>query len=293
MKIMKTRKILLFVLALTLISSLLVIIPSADGGKIVISEDYNSLTYNGKDYVLFPEMIKGNINETFFSDSDFALTDEQQAEISFITAYACEDVYIRISISFEKGGYLDYSYINADYIDDYERFLSNGGAEYTFFDYKNYEDVYIKGTDIFQNPIKVKSYEIYYYEVFSPVNTTSADGYFSAYSGDILFDNDGNYYYYDFNADNGEYAILYQIDSSIFQEGDIIDVPFDDGGFIVVISAVLLSLFFGAIPLAALIVCLILSFKANHPYRRGLRIAAILCAIEIVAFIATMILLLI
>ena len=90
MKIMKTRKILLFVLALTLISSLLVIIPSADGGKIVISEDYNSLTYNGKDYVLFPEMIKGNINETVLPDSKLALTDEQEAEISFITASACE-----------------------------------------------------------------------------------------------------------------------------------------------------------------------------------------------------------
>ncbi len=290
---MKTRKILLFVLALALISSLLVTIPSADGGKIVISEDYNSVTYNGNDYVYFPETIGGDRNETFISDSDFALSDEQKAEISSISAYACEDVYVHISISFEKGGYLEDYYINVDYIDDYEEFLVKGGAEYTFFDYENYEDVYIKRADIFKNPIKVKSYEVYFYEFYSPVNTVSADGYFSTYSGDILFDNDGNYYYYDFNSDDGEYAMLWQLDKSIFEEDIEFYPEFDGNDFMIGFSAVILSLFFGAIPLAALIVCLILSFRSKQPYRRGLRITAILCAVELVAFITTMILLLV
>lgn len=289
---MKTRKILLFVLALTLISSLLVIIPSADGGKVVISEDYNSVTYNGNDYVYSPENVRGNANETFLSDSDFALTDEQQEEISSITAYAREDVYIHISISFKKGGYLEDYYINVDYIDDYEEFLAEGGTEYTFFDYENYEDVYLKRADIFKNPIKVKSYEVYFYEIYSPVNTISADGYFWAYSGDILFDNDGNYYYYDFNSNDGENAMLWQLDKSIFEEDIEFYPEFDGNDFMIGFSAVILSLFFGTLPLATLIVCLILSFRSKQPYRRGLRITAILCAVEIVTFIVTMILLL-
>lgn len=289
---MKTRKIVLFVLAIALISSLLVIAPSADGGKVVISEDYNSVTYNGNDYVYFPENIRGNANETFLSDSDFALSDEQKAEIASITAYACEDVYIKIDISFEKGGYLEDYYINVDYIDDYEEFLTEGGTEYTFFDYENYQDVYIKRADIFKTPVKVKSYEIYYYENYSPVNTISADGYFSVYSGDILCDGDGNYYYYDFNSDDGEYAMLWQLDKSIFEEDIDLYPDYDGNDFMVGFSAVILSLFLGAIPLAALIVCLIFSFRSKQPYRRGLRIIAILCAVELVTFITTMILLL-
>ena len=280
-------------MALTLISSLLVIVPSADGGKIVISEDYNSVTYNRNDYVYIPENIRGSANETFLSDSDFALTKEQQEEISSITAYACEDVYMYISISFEKGGYLEDCYINVDYIDDYEEFLAEGGTEYTFFDYENYEDVYIKRADIFKNPVKVKSYEIYYYENYSTVHTISADGYFWSYSGDILFDNDGNYYYYDFNSDDGEYATLCRLDESIFEQNINFYPEFNGNEIMIGFSAVILCLFFGALPLAALIVCLILSFRSKQPYRRGLRITAIICAVELVAFITTMIILLI
>ncbi len=289
---MKTRKIVLFVLAIALISSLLVIIPSADSGKVVISEDYNSVTYNGNDYVYFPENIRGNANEIFLSDSDFALSVEQKAEIASITAYACEDVYIQIDISFEKGGYLEDYYVNVDYIDDYEEFLTEGGTEYTFFDYENYQDVYIKRADIFKNPLKVKSYEIYYYENYSPVNTISADGYFLVYSGDILCDDHGNYYYYDFNLDDGEYATLCKLDKSIFEDDIDLYPDYDGNDFMVGFSAVILSLFLGAIPLAALIVCLIFSFRSKQPYRRGLRIIAILCAVELVTFVATMILLL-
>ena len=290
---MKTRKFLLFVLALALISSLLIIVPSADGGNVVISEDYNSVTYNGNDYVYFPEAISGNSDQTFIPDSEFSLTDEQKAEISSITAYASEDVYIHISISFEKGGYLEDYYINVDYIDDYETFLAEGGAQYVFYDHENYEEIHLKRADIFKNPVKVKSYEVYYYENYSPVHTISTDGYFSVYSGDILCDNEGNYYYYDhLSAPVGEHVTLWKLDGAIFEE-DINFYPDYDGNELIIgLSAVIISLFLGAIPLAALIVCLVLSFRSKQPYRRGLRITAILCAVELVAFITTMILLL-
>ena len=289
---MKTRKILLFVLALALISSLLTIIPSADSGKITISEDYSTVTYNGKEYFYFPELI--NVYDTEDFDSEhFDLTPEQEREIHSVTAYINEGVYLRLSISFRKGGNLYDIYICVDYLDEYQQFITKGGSEYSFYDYRSYENVYIDRKDVFKSAVVINSYELLYYEKYAEVTSTSADGCLRVHSGNILYDNGGNYYYYDFNSDNGDTVTLWKLDTSIFEEDqdDVLDMPFESD-FMLGFSTVIISLFFGAIPLAGLIVCLVLSFKSKQPYRRGLRIVTLLCAAEIVTFIVTLIVLL-
>ena len=288
---MKTRKILLFVLALALISSLLVVIPSADSGKLSISEDYSTVTYNGEEYVRCPGLTYVSDSKTFYTES-FKLTQEQEREISSVTAYVREGVYLRLNIYFAKGGYLNDFYVCVDYLDDYQSFVSKGGSDYYFFDYTNYQNVYISRGVIFNTPINLKSHELLYYDTFAPVTSVSADGYIKEESGYILYDGDGNYYYYDFSLSEGASLTVWQLDTEIFEDPFNTTDIFLEGGILLGFSAVIVSLFFGAIPLADLIICFVLSFKSKQPYRRGLRIVTLLCAAEIVAFVVTLIFLL-
>lgn len=288
---MKTRRFLLFVLAIALISSLLVIIPSAKGGRLEVSEDYLTLSYNGNSYTRSSQdTLYGDYSDRLGSGSDFALTATQKQEISSIAAYIYDDVYIYLEIYFNKGGYIREYYLNDEYSDDYEYFLANGGSTYTFYNYDQYKSVSVDKKDFLTSSSVMKKHEIAYYTTFAPVETVSENGYFNIQSGYIICDSDGNYFYYDiydFESPDDNVTV-WKLDKALFVEDNIeIDIEFDNG-VVIGFAGVILSLFFGAIPLAGLIVALILSFKSKQPYRRGLRILAIICAVEIVAFVVTM-----
>lgn len=289
---MKTRKLLLFTLALALIVSLLTVIPSADSGRITISDDYSTVTYNGKEYVHFPELSYVDCSETFYEE-DFKLTAEQSSAIYSISADVREGVYLSLNVTFNKGGRMYENYICVDYLDEYQHFTDKGGAQYLFDDYRTYETVYVDREDVFKNGFTLNSYELLYFENYAHVTSTSADGLLREFSGYILYDHNGGYYYYDLSSEGSDTVTIWKLDTAIFEDEDdnLIDMPFESD-FMLGFSTVIISFFFGAIPLAGLIVCLVLSFKSKQPYRRGLRIVTLLCAAEIVTFIVTLIVLL-
>ena len=299
---MKAKKFLTFILAAVLISSLLSLFAAADGEKLEISEDYMKVTYGGKEYVRFDEYYNlgsAEVTESLSSNRDFALTAEQDREIHRISGDVYGDGdYLFLGIDFYKGGWLSAYYVSAELLDTYESFKENGGSVYFSYYYDSIEgnqEIKLGRDEIFKAPVTKKSYELNYYASFSTVYTSSADGLFEIQCGEIIHDTESNTYYFYFElADNGgDTVTLYELDRELFPTKA--ELPSDDSGAATVlklISAAVVSLFLGVVPLAALIFSVILAIKAKKPYRNGLIITALLFGVELVTFAVTIIIML-
>ena len=301
---MKKRIVLSLVSVILIACAFIIPVFAEDANALHISENYNTVTYKGEAYDLCDATYL-NLNLSSDYIYNIELTATQQNEIESVTAYDY-GAFIMLDLYFTKGGGSTLYYLNRDHDHTLIDFIGNGGSHYEIMTSGFlYDSVSFSASkhEIYGTPLYMQGYEIMQHEYYATVLNYSDDMSFEKVSGNIITDGDGNFYfvdYYQFGAENAEYfdpiyygtVQVYKItDKDILSrlDGDDTDIIIDGGGYdplpMQIISTVFLVLLLGIAPLAAAVVCLIFSFKANHPYNKFLRAIAIALAVAVVAFI--------
>lgn len=297
------KKKLLFALLAVIIILSVSIFPAfaTSNSPLSISEDYGSAEYNGALYVRLKDL---HVNLGYDYDQIFKieLTATQQKEIGDIYAYD-HGYVLQIELQFAKGGNMTFYYLRSDMLEAYEDFL--GGDVDTYIIEEGWSNIYVTCTpeDLLSVPVTLKGYEVSYYAYYADVYHENES--FRKYGGQILTDGTSYYYldHYQLGPDNAisfepskhDTITLYKItDRAILSEliandDGFTGMDYDDAVVLTIITGIVLILFFGLTPLAALILCLIFSRKAKSPYRTLWRVVAYLIAIELIAFTAVVI----
>ncbi len=317
-------KILLTVLTLTLLCSLVSLPAFALENEeqlsrdMVIEDNYQSLTFNGKIYVLIDGDCANSSTRKTIPKDNIKLSAEQESNIDTINAYA-SDMFIFLDLWFTSDESCSLDYIDAEYYDAYVAFMKGHGPRAVITNYVTLDiDFALVCTD--KTLTVDDGYKLHYYSSAFDVVTQSEDGMFSKQSGEILFGPDGKYYYFDnyglsIDSWNEGYILndahlyenitLYEITNADFinslNDMTDLDKEFEDnetgddydttGGLI--ISAFFLSIIFGFIPFVILVACIILAIMTKKPYKWVYLIAAALCALTLIAYGITFIIIII
>jgi hypothetical protein len=266
-----------------------------------ISDDYKTAEYNGYEYVRIDANHIDVRSMSYDIIYNVELTDEQSEYIIYVDAFLY-NVILKLNISYYNGGYVSYCYVRSDMLDEFESFIAGDDAKSVYTINHWTYDICATADELFSNPIQMKGYEVNYYAFFDEVYQQSSDGLFTKWSGSIIADGEGNYYYvdyYQFGADNAyqftpedhETVTVYKItDPTVISalNGDTgnSSTDYDDAVMTTIVTGAILALFLCLIPLAAFILCLVFSARARMPYRKLLRVIACLLAVEIIAFVS-------
>ena len=300
---MKKKILFAIVSVVTVISLLCLPVFATSDSPLRISEDYQTVEYNGKEYVRvdgYPVITGDNWDN--ISDFDIDLTATQEREIESIYASDYGSI-IEIELFYNKGGYELYYYIREDRLEDLLSFQNGDPFLYECED--TYIDVYFTASpdQLKSNPVTMKGYEISYYNRYVEIYGNSEDGRFQKHCGYIMHDYEDNYYFVDFYqfgakeaqnfyAPDHENVTVYKITdkeilSALDTSGDFIDIVGEGDLPLAIISGIILAMFLCATPIVAAILCLVFSRKARKPYRKMWRTVALLLFAAAVVFIIT------
>ncbi len=316
-------KALILALVLSLLSSLLCLPAGAEGelanDTLTVSEDYETVTYNGRLYTrIYDRFDNSSEHSKDIPNSKIILTEEQQKHILSINAHTAE-IYVYIYIIYQSGNEFMNVYIDSDRLEEYNTFAESHGDKASLRQaiYLN-DSIDINYDRLLGEAIVQKGYELCYYKYLLEVTSYSSNGVFAKTSGEILRGDDGNYYYLDYYRFGQETArilsdeydrraldevTLYKItdseiidfaesaDDNHYYDGED-DFGYDDDtddSFTTFIGSVfffILTVVFLFVPFAIMIICVIFAIKKRKPYRFCFLTISILCAIEIITFIA-------
>jgi hypothetical protein len=304
---MKNRKIFLSILTVVLLLTLLTL-PTSALGEIEVAEGLVSLTYNGDEYVRVDSSDISSVNDTM-TVYNISFADADEDVMIYAIAYA-NDSAIELYIDYDLGGSGYYYYVRQDLLDEYNQALSGKATQGEM--YLEFDSVQITIPSLRGEKQTIKGYELDAFPNFvGYVYPLCLDGDITLYDkGFVMSTFDGEYFYVD-QCQFGKYMnqselsvcdtvtiwritdknIIGMIEDGTF--GDFYEDDYNDFGdelnaFIP--GLIIFGAALGLLPLAVGIVALIASMKAKAPYKKYLRIVAILCLAAAAVTIATVIL---
>ncbi len=300
-----------------LLTSLCTMAVSANDSAIRIADNFNSLHYHGNenDYVRV-ENGDGIDYEYSTQENDIHLTKRQAAEIDSITATVdgYRDAYVVLDVWYKNGDNgRNIVYVNRERLEEYNNILNGIGDVYTtVINYAMDVDIVMSEAQIKGEAVVCDGDELPHTNSFS-VWIESADGCFSELAGEILIDEPTDeVYYLDYfqrgaqeystiltNVSSCEDIVLYRItDEALLEQIKTDYAAYYDNQMMPytetvgkTLSAVMMMLIFGLVPLAALVVGVVGWIRAKSGmYRRLFVTLTAVSAAEIVAFVTVCIL---
>ena len=280
---------------------------------VTLKDDLKEVYYRGDTYVRVNASVITEFN-VLSEDLHFELSDEQSAEIINVYGDKYGDL-LMIDVEYALGGFSTFYYHKESTLDAYNDFINGGGEVYAldmsdFYPFNSADKWEVAAKDIFVNRIEIPGHKVEYYSQVCEVTAQSDDGVYSITTGYLLNDG-GGYYYLDvrqFGATRAEDFIPHDHDTVVIWDvteaewlkeviGDEDDIELPIGGsadsFIGTMSIIVFSFGLGVVPLVGMILCLTLTAKAAKPYKRYIRIVALLLGIELLAFCAIILMLII
>jgi len=297
---MKKRISILF--AIILLFSCFGFTTYAQKSSNTLSEDYQTMTVDGKNYSRFNASML-NL-DTSYSNIKLALSKTQKEEIASIELESSKNIsVISVDISFKDGSRLLIDFLRDDLIKEYNTLLNDTSQEYEIdFSWPSGNVVTTKGTSLLGEKIELGSDVLEWCTSFAVTASNNDESMFMT-KGELISYED-NYYYVDFaecGVTNAAYFSLYEYDSLLvhkvtdkdlvknladaekaFHEDDMGFLENDD--FTESVSAVFLIAVFAVIPFIILIVCLIFTIRSKAVYRKLWASICILSGAEIVVF---------
>lgn len=302
---MKNRKFIFAFLILVILLPLLSVSVSASG-ELVVEKGLGSITYNGDKYVRVDSSTVHSVN---YSDPihNVVFSDSDDEAIVYANAFA-NDSAIELFVDYSAGGSGYYYYIRSDLIAEYEQAMVGDCKRVTL--YLDFGSVELDTPSLCGEKLLIKGYELdayphtngYVYPMCLDDTVTLRDrGYIvSTYEGEFFYVDQYQFGEY-MNSDTlslcqtltvwriTDKDVIAQIKEYSHNEyfedddhGDELDM--------FIPGLVIFGVALGLLPLAGGIVALISSMKSKAPYKKYLRIVAILCLAAAAVTIATVIL---
>lgn len=304
------KRIVSILAVMLILASLCCLSVAAEDRVIVIAENFNSLTYAGNTYVRV-ENSDGIDYDYSTQENEFALTKRQSAEVRDIVATVdgYRDAYVVLDVWYKTGNNeRSIAYVNQERLDEYNAILIGQGHAYTMqINYSMDDDIVMSAAQLKGEAIVKDGDHIPHTNAFA-VWLESKDGCFSEVAGSLLVDEfAGEYYYldyfqwgadgyYDLMTDLGECedVTLYRItDAALLERIETDYAAFYDAQLMPytetvgkMLSAVMVTLIFGVLPLAVLVGAIIGWIRSKRVIYRRLFVAlTIACTAELAAFV--------
>lgn len=293
--------ILLCLLCLTL---LLCVPVSAGTSPCHISDDMQTLHYNGKTYTRVNTLVLEFTD--VYQGITLALSDEQSQQYSAGEAYTNDEKsVVDIHLLTPDGTQVIMGYLLDSLVPEYRQALTDQHSGRILGYFWNDVSAYpkdLKGTPVTLDASTARWSESY--PVLLPLDGCNL----SVIRGTLLV-NGKNYYYVDHDENNivNRTNYINQLPGKEIQAYKITDTTlcesiakarasertlgFDDGGTLV--TGILMTLIFGLMPCAVLVIALIFSFRSKDIfYRRAWRITAAITGAELIVFVTVLLIIL-
>lgn len=304
------KKVLSVLSVVLILASLCCLSVSADDSVIVIADNFHSLTYCGNTYVRV-ENGDGVDYDYSTQEKDFSLTKRQSAEIRSISADVdgYRDAYVVLDIWY-KTGQNDRTtvYINQDRLEEYNNILNGNGHAYTMQINYSMDDEIVMTADQLKGEAIVKDGQDIPHTNQFTIWVESEDGCFSEIAGALLVDEPaGEYYFLDYfqNGNDGYFDLMTDLGSCedvtlyrITDEALLSRIETDYAAYYdaqlmpytetvgKTLSAVMMILIFGVLPLAVLVVGIIGWIRSKRSaYRRLFTALTVVCVAELATFV--------
>lgn len=304
------KKILSLIIATLLLLPCFAINASAMATKkIAILNNGQNLEYQGNNFVRFDaSMVEFEVEDSI-EDVDYNIigADIKSADYDL----SPNNAIIRAYFTYNDGSMLTATFINDNfYYSEYQRLMQNPDEFTVEFYYPDDNTVTADADAFYGEPTNLYGEDLWYSDRMD-VTVKMEDNSFYINKG-CLFITDDNYYYLDY-AKSGitdpygfdpyeivgwievykitDAEVLTELDEACSEYNDdligLLDSDITDN-----IAAVILTIAFAVIPLAALVVFLILAIRAKTPsYKKLFRAICITTAAELVVFAVTVVLL--
>lgn len=279
-----------------------------DNADYNISDDYQTLTFNGTTYVRFDASV-GNWD---YSDSYIDRNCTYLDNVDYIDyEFSINNSIITAHINFSDGSYFYCSFIKESLLPEYNNMLNSASQYVIEFNYPSDAKIPIKANQLSTDSATIEKSTIDYLDTYS-VYVYNSDESFAVSKGDLVII-DHEYYYIDYKLNNltnsnkynnnmASYTAYKVIDPELIaqldketgnKQDELIDLLFS-GDLFTGFGTLLLIAIFALIPLAALVLFIILSIRAKTPvYKKLFRAIYIISASELLMFIISVILLII
>lgn len=275
---------------------------------IMISEDYQTLTMDGKSYSRINAM---NLSVEYYEEihKKVKLSDTQAEQIQDIYLEANETKSVLYAVlTFLDGATLSIDFLQTDYLDEYNNIMKGKVKNYNIdFEWPEGNVVNATCEELLGDDVTLKATELefcdYYY-----VNAQSKDAGITVFTG-ALISIDSSFYYVDFGevqvsawsefepytyAELSAYKITNETliskleDAETSYYADELGFLFDDS-LSELVASVFLVLVFVLVPFVLLVLFLILAIRSKTIYKKMFRIIYILSGIllVIVALVTT------
>lgn len=316
------KKLISMICVILLISSFCILTASAKDDVITIADNFNSLVYNDSVYVRVDNGDAVDYDNALVLDNNakvhpsVSLTKRQAADIREVEATVDNhrNAYVVLDVFYKTSNVArNIVYIKESRLDEYYGILGGVGHVYTTqIDYKQDEEFTMTETQLKGEPIVRDGDEIPHTNTFT-VWVESEDGCFSEMAGEIMIvEPDDEYYYLDFfqYGKDGYYDLLtdlgscegvtlYRItdaqlieriktDYAAFYDAQMLPYTANVGK---VLSAVMIALIFGVLPLAVIVVSVIGWMRSKRAlYRRLFASMVLVGTAELAAFVTACVL---
>ena len=279
-----------------------------DNADFDISDDYQTLTFNGTTYIRFD----ASVGDWDYSDSHIDRNCTYLDNVDYIDyEFSINNSIITAHIYFSDDSYFYCSFIKESLLPEYNNMLNSASQYIIEFNYPSDAKIPIKANQLSTDSATIEKSTIDYLDSYS-VYVYSNDESFWVQKGDLVII-DNEYYYVDFKLNNltnsnkydndmASYTAYKVIDPELIAQLDketgnsqdeFIDLLFS-GELFTGFGTLLLIAIFALIPLVVLVLFIILSIRAKTPaYKKLFRAIYIISASELLTFIISVILLII
>ena len=290
---MKIRKTILCAFLFVLTVTILAFTVSADEGKIILSEDYRTLEYNGETYT-YINLLQTSVwvNDSQHSNVDVEIIGDDGDVISCDVFFS--GTVINIDLQFEEN-FLPLYYISDADLAAFYDFESNGSENvYTYTDYG--EIISFSGQELRGEKTEMKPSEYVKYFAYSVYAVSDCGGLEKCIGEYVCVD--GELYYLDYSELSLDVGSFFALDHTslpvwLVTDEEVVDKLLgktqDDNTveseILITVTMVMFVLVLGVVPAVALVVGGILFSKARGEYRRLLLAIIAFAAVALVAFI--------
>ncbi len=262
-----------------------------------LSEDLQTLYYGNTAY--YPVDTSELVLYWQELDQTVALSDTQRQTIKDVTLYADgQGVVIEATIQYTSGTRMITTYLRSDCFSDYQDVMSDEGYYEVDFGWPSNNIVTYDKSGYFGEKEKISGYILEWGDVYFVYKTNTS---LSRGIGGLIV-NDDEYYYLDFKENQTDSEHFYYEEKDLFgyritdpeliSRLDVAKAAYysEDVGFLYddnlsqSVSAVLLCVVFGLIPLGILITCLILMLRTKKTYKKIFATICILSVAELAVF---------
>ena len=292
------KKLISILFTMTLLFSCLGLTAFAKSSSLTISEDYRTITVDGKTYSQFNSNmldLSGTVDRT---NMQVMLSSSQKDAIHEIVATSDHtQTMFDLGIEFKDGVYVSISYLRNDLLADYNHLVNNRLDSYDInFSYPEHNTIIADSKALYGTEAMLTSDFLNQCDYF-PVTVSNKENSITIIKGSVLIVDD-EYYYVDFaelgiafrnSFDPWDYNSLqaYKItDSSLVEK---LETAYDNyyfggfsDGFTQTLSAIFLIFVFAIIPLGILIAGIILAIRSKKVYKKLFSILSTLAAAELV-----------